>query len=126
MRGCWYFADELGIGHRNLVAGFEHRDEQGDDWKKCKNRYEKIVNGELTNVIKLPNGQTASLPSVPPTHEDYESQMADFTYQMLQSSNLIPHGQCEGGYNCTQEEIRETIKSGYGHPIMTSSLSGGC
>jgi hypothetical protein len=112
----------FGIGISNFPADFESRSDLGDDWKKCKNRYEKIINGELTNVIRFRNGKKASLPSVPPTHEDYESQMAEFTNQMLQSQ-IEQH--LKTNATATEEQMRALTKRGISHPITISSLSGG-
>ena len=140
-KGCWYFADELGIGDSNFVP-WNQRDEQAqnDDWKKCKNRYEKIVNGELTNVIRQGQHFASSHgaivptpPSVPPTHEDYESQWAEYSAKILQSQIEYMKSQVNDHFieaYSPQEAakwLEEKIKKGHHHPSQYSEISlSGC
>jgi type IV pilus assembly protein PilA len=102
-KGCWYFADELGIGNKDLPRiGLFHdsRDTYNvDHWRKCKYRYDRFLSGEETNVfiqtgvgglsnyLRIAQSKSLSPPTVPHTHKDYVSQWESYLEKQVELAN---------------------------------------
>jgi hypothetical protein len=97
-KGCWYYADELGIGMGDL-PGSNHPSNQAYDkkqWRKCEARYNRLVSGQETNQFTQVGlehtpyqgrSRTISPPSISHTHKDYVAQWESYLNEQLELAN---------------------------------------